>query len=103
MAQLPNEEYVHKDGVIYCTMLQQVKHTIGMDNRSCYTRHGKKFYRPYRNHFTTPKREKAWDELVVDGLAKCHEDENGAEYWLTRKGLDWLGEHIGVTIHDCER
>ena len=24
----------------------------------------------------------------------------GAMYWLTRKGLDWLGEKLGVKIYD---
>lgn len=24
----------------------------------------------------------------------------GALYWMTRKGLDWLGEKLGVKIYD---
>jgi hypothetical protein len=23
-------------------------------------------------------------------------------YWMTRKGLDWLGAQLGMTIHDEE-
>lgn len=100
MIQLPDEEYVQKDGATHCTTLQIVKHTIGMDKRNCYTRHGKSSTAHTGTISLSPKREKEWYELVVDALAGCREYEHGVIYWLTRKGLDWLGKHIGVTIHD---
>lgn len=31
--------------------VEVAKHAIGLDHRKPYTRHGKLFYRPYRNYF----------------------------------------------------
>lgn len=111
MIELPKEEYIHRDGKTYCTMRQQVLHCIGL-NDSCshrhrpYTRHGRKFYRPWRNYFNTRQKDPVWEPLVAEGLAECREYSNhsgaGADYWLTRKGLDWLGEQLGIVIHDEE-
>lgn len=107
--QLPDEEYIRKDGKTYCTFLQVVKHTIGMDSRNCYTRHGRKFYKPYRNYFAAWDGDKNWEQAVSEGLAvkEIHPGHDGerdtAFYSLTRKGLDWLGEHIGVVIRDPEK
>ena len=36
------------------------------------------------------------------GYANSNATEKGEMFWLTRDGLDWLGEHIGVYIHDEE-
>lgn len=81
-------------------------HAIGLDNRNPYIRHGKKFYKPYRNYFTAVWNQpnaKEWAVLVTVGLAKMNRMENDhVIFWLTRKGLDWLGEEIGVKIHDEE-
>lgn len=33
--------------------IELAKHCIGLDSKKPYTRHGKKFYRPYRNFFAT--------------------------------------------------
>lgn len=119
MIELPKEEYIHRDGVTYCTMRQQVLHCIGL-NDSCshrhrpYTRHGKKFYKPWRNFFSSLRNDKTWEPLVEEGYAgkrdyTSHYTQDGREhtvegttYWLTRKGLDWLGENLGITIHDEE-
>lgn len=118
MVELPKEEYIQKDGITYCTLRQIVKHTIGMDNCSPrhrpYTRHGRKFYRPWRNYFSTLRNDKTWEQLVAEGYADKRDyttryTQNGEEhvvegttYWMTRKGLDWLGSELGVTIHDEE-
>lgn len=117
MITLPETEYIHRDGKTYCTMRQQVLHCIGM-NDSCsyghgpYTRHGRKFYRPWRNYFSTRRNDTIWEPLVAEGLAGKRDYSTkirtadgdriieGCTYWMTRKGLDWLGEQIGVTIHN---
>ena len=118
MIELPKEEYIHKDGKTFCTMRQQVLHCIGMDGNSHrhrpYTRHRRKFYRPWRNFFSGLRNDKTWELLVAEGYAEkrdytTHYTQDGKEhaiegttYWMTRKGLDWLGEQIGVTIYDEE-
>lgn len=120
MIELPTEEYIKKDGKTYCTMSQQVLHCIGL-NDSCsyrdrpYTRHGRKFYKPWRNYFTSSRDDKTWCKLVEEGYAEKrdyttrytqngieHIDE-GATFWLTRKGLDWLGGNLGIIIYDEDR
>lgn len=104
--QLPKKEYIQKNGNTYCTFLQMVNHTIGMDDRNCYTRHGKRFYKPYRNCFAAWDGDKDWEQAISEGLARkmVYPGRNGerdmAFYSLTREGLDWLGEHLGVFIHN---
>ena len=40
--------------------------------------------------------------MVNQGYAEAGEKDRygGRMYWLTRKGLDWLGEKLGICIHD---
>lgn len=79
------------------------KHCIGLDRKKPYTRHGKKFYRPYRNFFATGKNYEDWETMKDAGYADRDKEKNqhgGYTYWLTRSGLDWLGEQIGVYIYD---
>lgn len=81
-------------------------HAIGLDNKNPYKRHGKLFYKPYRNYFSTAKGcddFEPWDIMENAGYAASWED--GRErymFWLTRKGLDWLGEQLGIKIYDKE-
>ena len=81
-----------------------MKHCIGLDRKRPYTRHGKKFYRPYRNYYSTGKSQAGWEELTQAGYAERGErnSHGGYLYWLTRAGLDYLGEKIGVKIWDEE-
>lgn len=111
--ELPKEEYFHVEenghNVTYCTMRQKALHTIGFNSchvwRRLYTRHGKKYYKPYRNYFCG--RDKDLDKLVDAGYMDFREyeanDEKDRTYWFNRNGLDWLGEQIGVIIRDEEK
>ena len=109
--RLPEEEYiqVQEDGrtVIYCTMRQKALHVIGMDNliHKPYTRHGRKFYKPYRNYFSGNDAD--LDKLVDAGYMgveerECYGRKDYRIYWFNRKGLDWLGEQLGIYIHDSK-
>lgn len=109
--KIPDELYVHKtfpDGrkVTYCTMRQEILHCIGMidsgsQRHKPYHRHGKAFYRPWRNYFSCGKQDKQWEELCACGYADHGAvNDRGVMYWMTRKGLDWLGEQLGMTIYD---
>lgn len=82
-------------------------HAIGLDRKRPYMRHGKTFYRPYRNYFDTNAKDPvytAWMELYDYGYAgySLPPTTCGLRFWLTRKGLDWLGETLGITIYDEE-
>lgn len=111
--RLPAKLYTHEtlpDGriITYCTMRQNVLHCIGMVD-SCnrrhkpYRRHGRVFYRPWRNYFSTPSPSSPWEELCKHGYAdRGPVDDRGVLYWMTRKGLDWLGDQLEMTIYDEE-
>ena len=112
MIELPKEEYITevRNGTTYhiCTLRQMVFHTIGLDYRRPYTRHGRKFYRPHRNYFTTGRKSGTFRPLVEAGymteiaMPLAPDGTEGHCYSLTRAGLDWLGEQIGVKIYDKE-
>lgn len=81
------------------------KHAIGLDQNNPYHRHGKAFFKPYRNYFTTNKYDDdwcAWNEMCRIGLAKRGEDTMHEYFWLTRAGLDWLGEKLNIKIYDAK-
>lgn len=83
MIELPKEEYEHIGNVTYCTLRQMCLHTIGLDRYGkTYTRHGKKYYKPYRNYFNGASSE--LDKLVEAGYMDFEDDT----YSLNRKGLD---------------
>lgn len=81
-----------------------MKHCVGIGNKKPYKRHEKQFYRPYRNRYYTYVYNETWNGLVGKGYAK-HGRVNEKQqtfFFLTRKGLDVLGEAIGVHIYDTE-
>lgn len=88
--------------------VELAKHCIGFGRRKPYTRHGKKFYRPYRNYFATAGSGddyEAWELMLSAGYAEREESQNqhgGYIYHMTRAGLNWLGNEIGVLIYDEE-
>ena len=84
--------------------IEKAKHCIGLDRKKPYIRYGKKFYRLYRNYYATGKDHDDWDAMVDAGYAERGEQNNhgGYTYWLTRSGLDWLGEKLGIQIWDEE-
>ena len=86
-------------------ILPLMEHCIGLDYKKPYKRHNKLFYKPYRNYFSSFEDDKVWQSLCVDGFAEHDKpkiicDASSCNYWLTRKGLDFLGEIIGVHIYD---
>lgn len=82
--------------------VELAKHCIGLDRKKPYIRHGKKFYKPYRNYYATGKDHEGWDEMVFAGYAERgkRNQHGGHTYWLTRVGLDWLGENLGIKIYN---
>ena len=116
--KLPAELYTFEalpDGrvITYCTMRQEILHCIGMIDSGSqrhrpYRRHGKIFYRPWRNYFCSAADDQTWNRLCEAGYA-AHGDIHAHDgrkpsttFWMTRAGLDWLGREIGMTIYDEE-
>ena len=81
------------------------QHCIGLDYKKPYKRHGRYFYRPYRNYYGAPIKDcETWDLLVQAGYAETGRKNRcgGRMYWLSRAGLDALGEYLGIKIYDEE-
>lgn len=76
------------------------EHMVGLDYERPYHRHGKAFYRAYRNFYEdVPEGNRLLDKLP-ECILTVHRDERGATYHLTPTGLAWLGRRIGVVIHN---
>lgn len=85
--------------------IKLASHAIGLGHKKAYRRNGRLFYKPYRNYYAAGKKDcEIWDLMVGEGYAEAgKENQHGGRiYWLTRKGLDWLGEQLGIHIHDEE-
>lgn len=82
--------------------IKLAKHCIGLDRKKTYTRHGKRFYRPYRNYFATGRNYEDWEVMELAGYAERGEQNQhgGYTFYLTRAGLDWLGKKLGIHIYD---
>lgn len=80
-------------------------HCIGLDRKKPYTRHNNRFYRPYRNYFASGKDHEDWDVMTLAGYAERGDADShgGYMYYMTREGLDWLGEKLGIHIYDEEK
>ena len=103
---MPTMEYTDENEAILEEHRELVRHALGMDNRKAYKRHGKKFYKPYRNYFQTGTETTDypyWERLVKAGLAEKREVRDNVWYYVTRRGMDWLGLHDRVHIYDKER
>ena len=84
--------------------IKLAKHCIGLDRKKPYIRHGRKFYKPYRNYYYCKKGNGYWGAMVLSGYAGCwiENREGYVSYYLTREGLDWLGECLEIHIYDEE-
>lgn len=84
--------------------IEKAKHCIGIGRRKPYTRHGRLFYRPYRNYYSTGCKDEDWDMMVSAGYAERGQKNShgGYIFRLTRNGLDWLGKVLGIHIWDEE-
>lgn len=82
----------------YERLIEICEHMVGLDYSRPYHRHGKAFYRPYRNYFAdTSAGNRILDKLPRSIITK----ENGrisTWYTLTTAGLAWLGRQLKLTI-----
>ena len=79
--------------------VSQAMHCIGLDYKKPYTRHGKKFYKPYRNGYDAGGKDvEIWDALTQIGYAY-----KNRVYHLTAAGFRWLGRILNITIKAGEQ
>lgn len=101
-------DMTEEDSKILNQIMRAMMHTIGMwpeGLRHPYKRHGKIFYRPYRNHFDTAPNCYGywmWERMEKAGHAEAHKTGNGEMWHLTRRGLDWLEMKLQIRIYDEE-
>lgn len=76
-----------------------MKHCIGLHRRKPYRRHGKLFYKPYRNYFDCGRHDDSdWSELANYGYAVDYYGKGW--YELTKAGFEALSSAIGIHICD---
>ena len=89
-------------------IIKTMMHTIGLwpeGLRHAYKRHGKVYYRPYRNYFNTAPKcggYWVWERMQKAGHAECVKSGSGEFWHLTRRGLDWLEMKLDMIIYDEE-
>lgn len=87
--------------------LSRLMHIIGMwpeGVRHTYSRHGKMFYRPYRNYWCGYDRYLEYFSGSINIVEKIEPDGPGGRVWykLTDHGRIFLGRHLRMTIHPEE-
>ena len=75
------------------------KHMVGLDYHKPYSRHGKAFYRPYRNYYADGAGGNKYLDAMLSHLIEKCVTERSTWYYLTTQGLAWLGRQINVHIY----
>lgn len=82
-----------------------MEHCIGLDRKKPYTRLGKRFYKPYRNYYSTTADDSVWCHLetlgyAVHGPVKMICGRESCNFYLTHKGFGFLSDKLKICIHD---
>ena len=80
--------------------LDDMRHMIGLDmfKHKPYRRHGKLFYKPYRNYYESPLSGNPLLDRLPQHVIKATKGSLSMWYELTDSGLRWLGGRLDVTI-----
>ena len=79
------------------------KHMVGLDYSKPYHRHGKAFYKPYRNYYEAPKDGNQVLDKLPSFIVIRTESELSVWYKLTNNGLAWLGRQLEITIWEDKK
>lgn len=86
--------------------VQIAAHMIGLNYKHPYARHGRRYYKPYRDYFYAALSGPDHDtlrEMEKKGYVESGKpSDKGVYFWITRSGLDWLGGVLHIQIHDPE-
>lgn len=85
--------------------IEHCKHVVGLDNHPrIYHRHGKAYYRAYRNGWSNGAKPKEdFEVLCRAGLMSSHLSQSKwYVYHLTPAGLAWLGRRVKMIIRESE-
>ena len=71
-----------------------MKHAIGFTSKKI--KRGK--YIVWRNYFCSYGKSRDWEQLVELGFAKKNQREEAIYYFVTEKGMDYIGKIVGAKI-----
>lgn len=83
--------------------IEQAKHAIGLGHKNPYHRHGKAFYKPYRNYYCDKETGNSFLDRLPNDIVNMGRSEKFTWYHLTEHGLKWLGRQLKITIKPEER
>lgn len=83
--------------------IEQAKHAIGLDYKNPYHRHGRAFYKPYRNFYCDKETGNSFLDGLPNDIVNMERSEKFTWYHLTEHGLKWLGRQLKITIKPEER
>ena len=83
-------------------VIELCKHMIGLDYKKPYHRHGKAFYKPYRNYYADTVSGNRLLDKLPEYIIRKERGWVGVTYVLTRVGLEWIGRQLNITIKDKE-
>jgi len=89
--------------ILNTTQISKMKHCIGFDGKKVKRRK----YEAYRNYFTTPNNNPAWDEIVSAGLANKRPfphgvGDNPQYYSLNENGFKFLSDLLECKITEMD-
>ena len=80
--------------------IELCKHMIGLENSKPYRRHGKVFYKAYRNFFAAPSTGDEVLEKLPSFIISKRRTETSVVYVLTAEGISWLGRQLQMHIKE---
>lgn len=84
-------------------LLEICKHMVGLDYASPYHRHGKAFYKPYRNYYEAPPFGNKLLDRLPSFVIKRTDGKLSIWYELTDEGLSWLGRQLKIVIRGDDK
>jgi hypothetical protein len=86
---------------------KKMLHALGADHKKTYIRHGKEYYRPYRNYFDAGKSvDKDLETMVEHGRVERQDVTcgiyKGFWYFVTKTGREYLEKVTGCHIYGEE-
>ena len=81
-------------------VIELCKHMIGLDHKKPYHRHGKAFYKPYRNYFQDTKDGNKVLDKLPNYIVQREVGDMSTWYTLTSDGLRWIGRQLRITIKE---
>lgn len=84
-------------------VIEICKHMVGLDYKNPYHRHGKAFYKPYRNYYEAPNFGNRLLDKLPEFVIKRTDGNLSIWYELTDEGFRWLGRELKIVIRGDDK